>query len=110
MLDWDHNQTIPVDWVIGTGMMVRHDALQQVGLMDERYFMYFEDVDWCRRFWQYGWKIYYLADVKIVHYYSRDSAKSMGLSSIFNKLTRIHISSWLKYFFKYFGKEKPHAK
>jgi hypothetical protein len=110
MLDWDHNETKPVDWVIGTGMIVRHEALQQVGLMDERYFMYFEDVDWCRRFWQYEWKVYYLSDVKIVHYYSRDSAKSMGFSSIFNKLTRIHINSWLKYFFKYFGKEKPHAK
>jgi GT2 family glycosyltransferase len=110
MLEWNHKDSIPVDWVIGTGMIIRNEALQQVGLMDERFFMYFEDVDWCRRFWQSGWKVYYLSDVQIVHYYSRGSAKSMGLASIFNKQTRIHISSWMKYFTKYIGKETPHAK
>jgi GT2 family glycosyltransferase len=109
MLDWNHQETMPVDWVIGTGMLVRHEALQQVGLMDERFFMYFEDVDWCRRFWANGWKICYLADIKIVHYYSRDSAKSMGMASLLSRLTRIHIASWLKYFIKYPGKDNIHG-
>lgn len=110
MLDWDHKTSRPVDWVIGTGMMVRHEALNQVGLMDERFFMYFEDVDWCRRFWDHGWQIFYIADVEMVHYYSRDSAKTMGVQSVRNRQTRVHITSWIKYFLKYLGKETPHAK
>lgn len=110
MLDWNHQDNRPVDWVIGTGMIVRNEALQQVGLMDERFFMYFEDVDWCRRFWENNWKVFYLAEIKIVHYYSRESAKSMGLASLFNRSTRVHIISWLKYCFKYLGKKQIHAK
>lgn len=110
MVDWDHNQTRPVDWVIGTGMIVRNEALQQVGLMDERFFMYFEDVDWCRRFWNNDWWVYYIADVHIVHYYSRESAKRMGFLSVLNRQTRVHITSWLKYIFKYLGKKSVHAK
>jgi len=106
MFDWDHNSTRPVPWVIGTGMIVRGSTLKQVGLMDERYFMYFEDVDWCRKFWENDWKVYYIHDIEIVHYHGRDSAKVMGLVSIFNKQTRVHITSWLKYFLKYLGRSK----
>lgn len=111
MLDWDHDDTRPVDWVIGTGMMVRNDAIQHVGLMDERFFMYFEDVDWCRRFWEHEWKVVYIADVEIVHYHGRESAKQSGMVSVIvSKQTRIHVSSWIKYFLKYSGKEPVHAK
>ncbi len=109
MLDWYHNETMPVEWVIGTGMIVRNEGLKQVGLMDERFFMYFEDVDWCRRFWENNWKVYYIADIEIVHYYSRDSAKSMGMVSVLNKQTRVHITSWLKYVIKYIGRERPNV-
>lgn len=109
MLDWGHDSVQPVDWVLGTGMIIRNEAIRQVGLMDERFFMYFEDVDWCRRFWENNWQVYYLAEVEIVHYYSRESAKRLGFISILNKQTRIHISSWLKYFIKYIGKEQVHA-
>ncbi|MDP2683861.1 MAG: glycosyltransferase family 2 protein [bacterium] len=111
MFDWDHNESIPVDWVLGTGMIVRNEAIKQVGLMDERFFMYFEDVDWCRRFWENQWQVYYMHNIQIVHYHSRGSAKKSGLPSIFlNKLTRVHITSWLKYFIKYWGKENPNEK
>ena len=105
LLDWDHNETRMVPWVIGTGMIVNGSALAQVGLMDERFFMYFEDTDWCRRFWENGWKVYYLHRVEVVHYYGRGSARVMGLVSIFDRQTRIHISSWLKYFLKYLGRQ-----
>ncbi len=110
MLDWDHQTTRDVDWVIGTGMIVRNTAIKQVGLMDERFFMYFEDVDWCRRFWNNNWKVRYIADIEIVHYYSRDSAKKLGIISILNKQTRVHISSWLKYIVKYIGQKNKHIK
>ncbi|MBI5038044.1 MAG: glycosyltransferase family 2 protein [Candidatus Kerfeldbacteria bacterium] len=111
MLDWDHNETRAVDWVIGTGMIVRHEALQHVGLMDERFFMYFEDVDWCRRFWESDWHVMYIHLIEVVHYHGRGSAKQHGLISIMlNRQTRVHIISWLKYVWKYLGKQQIHGK
>lgn len=102
MAKWDHNNEREVAWILGSCMLVRMRAIEQVGLMDERFFMYMEDVDWCRRFWQKGWRVYYYPEVKMVHYYQRASASEGGLiRSMFNKQTRIHISSALKYFLKY---------
>jgi hypothetical protein len=91
-----------IDWVQGSAMMVRKKAIDEVGLWDEKFFMYFEDADWCRRFWQKGLKVIYLPSAKMVHYYHR-SSKRFGaiLDAIFNKQTRIHIISAIKYFIKY---------
>lgn len=109
-LDWNHDETTAVDWVIGTGMIVRHDALQHVGLMDERFFMYYEDVDWCRRFWEHGWKVHYIHDIEIVHYHGRESAKKSGMISLLlSASTRTHVTSWIKYVIKYFGRGHPHG-
>ena len=46
-----------VDAVNGAFMLVRREALEQVGLLDEGYWLYMEDLDWCRRFWDRGWKV-----------------------------------------------------
>lgn len=91
-----------VDWVQGSALMIRRAALKQVGLLDDRFFMYFEDVDWCRRFWQNGYKVIYLPAAKMAHYYHRAS-KKLGpiLDVLFNKSARTHIISALKYFWKY---------
>jgi GT2 family glycosyltransferase len=99
----------PVDWVIGSAMLVERDiALHRVGLMDERFFMYMEDVDWCRRFWEQGLAVVYFPGVEIYHYHAKGSAKGgffVGLLS--NKLTWYHIQSALKYFWKYRRKPNP---
>jgi len=74
MADWDHGDTRPVDWAIGAAMYVRRRAVRDVGLMDERYFLYFEDVDWCQRMWRHGYEVVYCADSRMVHDYARASA------------------------------------
>ena len=48
-----------VDWVSGSCMLVRRQAIEAVGLLDEQFFMYWEDADWCRRMGQKGWKVMY---------------------------------------------------
>lgn len=48
-----------VDAVNGAFMLCRTDAVRDVGLLDEGYWLYMEDLDWCRRFWQAGWKVFY---------------------------------------------------
>ena len=107
MADWDHADTRAVDWVLGTGMFIRRAAIEQAGLMDERFFMFYEDVDWCRRFWLSGWQIIYTPAIKIIHHHIRPSAGRHLLRDIFaNKTTRVHIRSWFKYTLKYLFKLK----
>lgn len=91
-----------VDWMQGSSMLVRKQALEKVGLMDERFFMYLEDTDWCRRFWKNGYEVVYLPKAKMFHYYYRVSKKwNSFLDVFFNRYARIHIISAIKYFWKW---------
>ena len=56
------------DWVPGACLMIRREALDQVGGLDEGYFMYSEEVDWCWRVKEAGWKVLYLSDAEVVHW------------------------------------------
>ncbi len=108
MKDYDHKNPKEVDWLMGSALLVSREAIKKVGLMDPRFFMYMEDVDWCRRFWENGYKVVYFPDSKMHHYHSRGSAKGGFFQSLFfNKLTWIHIYSAMKYFLKYLGKPLP---
>ncbi|MEA2113639.1 MAG: glycosyltransferase family 2 protein, partial [Patescibacteria group bacterium] len=102
----NENLSVPknVDWVQGSAMFVRQNAIKKVGLLDERFFMYFEDMDWCRRFWQNGYSVVYLPTAQMSHYYYRVSKKWGGILDIFfNKYTRLHLISAFKYFRKWRG-------
>ncbi len=102
MEEWDHKQTQPVECIMGSAMFVRAESLKKVGLMSEEYFMYFEDMDWCRRFWNHHQPIYYVHDVRIRHHWQRDSAKVKGIKAVaLNSLTRTHVKSWMKYMWKW---------
>lgn len=107
MKDFDHTSTVDVDWLFGACLLIRKSVLDKTGYLDERFFMYFEDLDLCRRFWEQGFKVMYFADVEMVHYHQRLSAEHRGVFGIFSKGARIHISSGLKYFAKYFGAKLP---
>ncbi|UCD58574.1 MAG: glycosyltransferase family 2 protein [Candidatus Hydrogenedentota bacterium] len=63
----DENETCEVDAVNGAFMFVRREAAEQVGLLDEDYFMYIEDLDWCYRFREAGWKIIYHPAASALH-------------------------------------------
>jgi GT2 family glycosyltransferase len=67
MSDRADDQTQDVDWLVGACLCVRAEAARQVGLFDERFFMYSEEVDWCRRFRAAGWRVVYDPDVEVVH-------------------------------------------
>ena len=64
---------IEVDWVSGACMLVRRSAFEQVGGMDERFFLYWEDADLCKRLAQRGWRILYFPGVTVVHAGGRSS-------------------------------------
>lgn len=101
MLDWNHDTNRPVDWVLGACIMTTRAVVDAVGLMDERFFLYYEDVDWCRRIWRKGWQVHYVANAVMVHYHQRLSAENPGLKGVLSRATRIHIASGVKYFLKY---------
>jgi len=65
--DWGVAHTLDVDWVSGACLLLRQEALVQVGGLDEAIFMYFEDVDLCRRVRQHGWRVCYVPEIQITH-------------------------------------------
>jgi len=67
VLDWHRTQEIPS--FSGCCLLGRRKAIEDVGLLDENFFMYGEDLDWCYRMVRSGWKIYYLPEAKVIHYY-----------------------------------------
>jgi len=87
-----------VDWLSGSCLLLRRDALCQTGLLDESLFMYYEDVDICKRIIQKGWSIYYFPKTSIVHYLG-GSAKENESVSLFE-----HSRSQLCFAKKYYGK------
>ena len=64
----DGSRPIEVDWLSGACMVVRREAINDVGCLDERFFMYWEDADWCRRMWQKDWRVVYLPLCPFVHF------------------------------------------
>jgi N-acetylglucosaminyl-diphospho-decaprenol L-rhamnosyltransferase len=63
----DEHQEAEVGSVVGAFMMVRREAIAQVGLLDEAFFMYGEDLDWCKRIGEAGWKVMYYPEVEVLH-------------------------------------------
>lgn len=96
--DLGDQETGDVDWVMGAAMMVRREIIAQVGMMDEAYFMYSEELDWCRRIKAHGWRVVYFADAEIIHHEGKSSEQAV---------TARHINfqrAKLRYFRKYYGR------
>lgn len=67
MAAWDRASERAVEWVSGSAMLLRREALEQVGLFDEGYFMYVEDVDLCTRLRRAGWTVLFSPELEVVH-------------------------------------------
>lgn len=76
MLRWDRNDVREVDVVTGCFMLVRRGAIQQVGALDETFFMYGEETDWCYRFKRAGCKIMFTPDAQIIHFGGQSSKQA----------------------------------
>lgn len=73
--DLDPNGIYEVDSLVGAFMLVRKEIIDQIGFLDEDYFMYGEDIDWCYRIKEAGWKIIYYGAVEIIHHKGSSSKK-----------------------------------
>lgn len=65
---YEDGRPFPVDFVLGAAMCVRAAAIREAGLLDEGYFMYAEEMDWCRRFHQAGWSVYCAPAARVIHH------------------------------------------
>jgi N-acetylglucosaminyl-diphospho-decaprenol L-rhamnosyltransferase len=97
MTDQSTDQTQPVDWVVGAAFMIRRTVWDQVGPFDEAYFMYFEELDWCRRCRQEGWEILYLPTAVVMHHEGKSSEQVVAERTIRFQRSKI------RYFAKYHG-------
>lgn len=107
LAEWDHAEPRNVDYLLGASMLIRREALDQVGGFDPAYFMYFEDQDLCRRFWKAGWKVVYDPKAQLIHYHRRETADGNFLQQLLHPLTRIQMQSAVYYFRKYRGEPNP---
>lgn len=104
------SEPLEVDWMEGAALFVRRDAASEVGLFDERFFIYMEDADWARRFWRAGWKVVWFPGATVLHYHRRESRDGLWfLAPLTNRVSRIHIMSAVKYFLKWRGEPHPRA-
>jgi N-acetylglucosaminyl-diphospho-decaprenol L-rhamnosyltransferase len=96
--DLPDDQENDVDWVTGACLIVPRHVIDHVGLFDEGYFMYSEELDWCRRINDAGWRIVYLPQAKVVHHVGKSSEQAV---------TERHINfqqAKLRYFRKHHGR------
>jgi GT2 family glycosyltransferase len=78
----DGTNPMEVDWVSGASMVVRRKAIADVGLLDERFFLFWEDADWCKRMWEAGWKVVYYPQATVKHFVGGSSERSRFRSTV----------------------------
>jgi hypothetical protein len=88
----NHSQTMEVDWVSGSCLLAKREMLEKVGLLDERFYMYVEDVDLCYRAKKSGFSVFYFPFVVVIHYIGKSTQKKK-----FNMLLEHHRSMYYFY-------------
>jgi len=91
----DEDETHPVAGVSGSCMLIRREVIEQIGYLDERFFAYQEDADFCLRALQVGWQVYYVPRAQIIHYGSLGGSHVHQYRSIYE---------WHKSYFLYYRK------
>ena len=96
--DVPDGETAVVDWLMGACLMLRREVVSQVGGLDEAYFMYSEELDYCRRIQQAGWQVVYYPQAQVTHLSGKSSEQAVTQRHIhFNQAK-------LRYFRKYHGR------
>jgi N-acetylglucosaminyl-diphospho-decaprenol L-rhamnosyltransferase len=97
VLDRPDDEIQPVDWVVGAALLIRREALHQVGPLDEEFFMYSEELDWCYRLKARGWEVVYLPTAQVVHQEGRSSEQVLAFRHIHFQRSKV------LFFKRYYG-------
>lgn len=102
-IDWpERAQPCEPEWIGFACVAVRRQVIEDVGLLDEGYFMYFEDVDYCRRARAAGWGVLYWPEARVLHYNGASSGLSFQLADT-RRRPRYYYESRARYFSRYYG-------
>jgi len=101
--NFDYNQTKEVDVVAGACLLIKREMIKNVGLLDERFFMYSEEADWCFRAKKSGWKVVFYPEAEIIHLIGASS------ENIQEEMDVEAYRSQTKFFNKHFSKKKAKA-
>lgn len=107
MQDEPRDRVSDVDWLMGACLLMRREMYEAVGGFDERFVMYFEDMDLCRRVWELGKRVVYHPEVVMVHYHRREGAEGSVFRQVLKRTNRLHLASWWHYTKKYFRTPHP---
>ncbi|MBI1877531.1 MAG: glycosyltransferase family 2 protein [Chloroflexi bacterium] len=92
------DQPQKVEWVVGAAILIRREAWLQVGPIDQGFFMYFEEADWCRRSAEAGWETHYLPTAQVTHYEGKSSEQVVTARTLRFQRSKLHYTR------KYFGR------
>jgi len=92
--DFDYSKEQQVDQIMGAAMFIRREVLDKIGLLDEKFFIWFEEIDFCERAHQAGFKLVYYPDISLVHY----GGSSFGQQTTLRK--QMMFNSSLLYYFR----------
>jgi GT2 family glycosyltransferase len=101
--DWAPADERECDWVPGCFYLIRKEVIDQVGLFDPRYFLYYEEVDHCLQTQRAGWKIMFTPDTSVVHLGGESAKADSKLTAGGKQIDRISMESAMLYFRKNFG-------
>lgn len=107
MSDKDPEHTETVDWLVGAALLMKKDQFEELGGFDDRFFLFFEDTDLCRRLWEEGKEVWYYPESVFIHSETRLSERGAW---VFKKVFWIHFMSMLKYYLKWRGVSRPKGK
>jgi len=96
LMEGEHSEPAEIDWVTGAVLIARRSAIEAVRPLDERYFLYWEDLDWCYRMHQAGWQVCYVAEARAIH-----SQKREGVRRPFSRAGREQVLGALRFFRKF---------
>ena len=92
-----YSEPLETDAILGACLMVRKEVVDQIGYMDDGYFFFLEETDWCFRMKNAGWKIYHIPDVKIIHLHGESTKK------------KVPVETWVEYYrsnYRFFKKNR----
>jgi GT2 family glycosyltransferase len=101
---WDHSTPKNVGWVVGAYFLIRRETMESIGYLDDRYFLYFEEVDYCLSARRSGWDVVFYPYTEVVHLGGKSAEKSGNTFSENGKqILKIRINSEWKYYHKFYG-------
>lgn len=101
-LSWDHSEIRECDWVPGCYYLTRREVIEEVGLFDPIYFLYYEEVDHCQAVRSAGWKVVYYPFTQVIHIGGESAQNEAALTSA-RQISLLQLESELIYFRKHFG-------